>query len=651
MGQVVRIDSVEIENLRAFAAAKVEFNAYTCLVGANGAGKSTILCALNIFFRQTEHTGTNLQRLDREDFFKGDTSKPIKIRVTFGDLSEAALASFKDYARGGKLIVTAEATFNADTGFADVRHYGERLGITDFAPFFKACGDGTPAADVKTIYEGLRAERPDLPKAGGKDANAAALKAYEAERPDECDLIPSDDQFYGVSKGKNRLEEFVQWVYVPAVKDAIAEQVEAKNSALGKLLARTVRARTNFGDKLDALRSTTSEKYRELLEDNQSVLDDISQSLSSRLSEWAHPGASLRLEWQEERDKSVRIEEPWAHVKVAEGPFEGQLARLGHGLQRSYIIALLQELASLDESGEPRLILAIEEPELYQHPPQARHLAGVLKNLSGENAQVMISTHSPYFVSGQVFEDVRVIRRPTKESSSEVKMASFEAVSGRLTEAMGKPFGGENATLARLQQILQPQLSELFFATSVILVEGREDAAYIQTYLELSKKWDAFRKQGCHIIPVDGKSEILRPLVVASLTNIPAFVIFDADGNENNPQRRAMHETDNKALLKALVADPAEPFPEQIVWAANYVLWPTCLSQAVQASVEPETWAKARNAADLDFNQAGSLGKNVMHIAARLQYLWDDGVRPDPLEKLTERLLAFAAADPVAEAA
>ena len=59
------------------------------------------------------------------------------------------------------------------------------------------------------------------------------LRRYEAERPEKCGLIPSEDQFYAFSKGTNRLSRHGQWVYVPAVKDATFEQVEARNSALG----------------------------------------------------------------------------------------------------------------------------------------------------------------------------------------------------------------------------------------------------------------------------------------------------------------------------------------------------------------------------------------------------------------------------------
>ena len=641
----MKIENVHIERLRALEDVEVPFNDYTCLVGANGAGKSTVLCALNIFFRQTENTGTDLQKLDREDFFRGDTDHPIRITLTFGSLSAEAEERFKDYARAGKLIVSAVATYDPQSERAVVKHYGQRLGMTAFKPFFQEYNNGAQAGPLRAIYEELKQVFPDLPRAGTKDANRDALLAYEQARPEQCELIPSEDQFYGVSKGANRLAEFVQWVYVPAVKDALTEQVEAKEGALGKLLARTVRAKTNFSDALANLRQQAGAAYQELLDNNQSTLDDISASLSKRLSEWAHPDTKLRLEWQQDKSRSVRIDEPWAHVKVAEGAFEGQLARLGHGLQRSYIIALLQELASIEGAGGPRLLLGIEEPELYQHPPQARHLAGVLWKLSSENAQVMVATHSPHFVSGQVFEDVRVVRRADPKAGSTVSWSTFAEVAAQMEAATGKPFGKRQGVLAKLQQTLQPALAEIFFAPRVVLVEGREDVAYIQSYLELTGRWDAFRKHGGHFIAADKKSEILRPLVVAIITSTPTFVVFDADGHETNEKRRPSHELDNTRLLKALGQAADKPFPDSIQWGENFAIWPATLGTSLKADVPEELWAAARDLADQEFEHAGDLQKNVLHIAFRLEKIVSAGCRPACLEQLAERLMAFVNPD------
>ncbi len=371
----MKLERLEISNLRAFSQANLEIDDYTCFVGANGAGKSTVLTALNIFFRQSEHTGTNLQFLEQEDFHKSDTSKPIQVRVTFGELSPEAEGDFKHYVRNGKLVITAEAVFNPQTGVAEVKHFGERLVLPEFIPFFKAISEGAKAPEYNSIYADLQ-KKYELPSAGSKEAKINALRQYESARPDECELERSSDQFYGVSKGVNRLERYVQWVFVPAVKDAVDEQVEAKSGALGKLLSRAVRAKSNFGEEIEALRDKARKDYLDVLEKNQVALDEISNSLNSRLVDWSHKGAQLRLRWKEEEGKSVRIEEPWAHVQVSEGAFEGQLARLGHGLQRSYLIALLQELALYERDDTPTLLLAIEEPELYQHLNRAGFAGG-----------------------------------------------------------------------------------------------------------------------------------------------------------------------------------------------------------------------------------------------------------------------------------
>lgn len=135
--------------------------------------------------------------------------------------------------------MSAIATYHADSAKAQVKQYGQRLGIAAFAPFFQAAGE-KKVAELKAIYTALPDTYTDLPAPGTKDGMVQALRDYEAARLDECELIPSEDQFYGFSKGANRLAKHLQWLYVPAVKDASSEQVEVRNSALGKLLARTV---------------------------------------------------------------------------------------------------------------------------------------------------------------------------------------------------------------------------------------------------------------------------------------------------------------------------------------------------------------------------------------------------------------------------
>ena len=495
-------------------------------------------------------------------------------------------------------------------------------------------------AELKGIYNELRETYADLSAPGTKDAMVTALREFEAARPEECELIPSEDQSYGFSRGANRLAKHVQWVYVPAVKDATSEQVEARNSALGKLLARTVRSKTNFDETIQTLRTQMQQQYEELLDDNQHVLDNISSALQTRISEWAHPDARLRLQWKQDPDKSVRVEEPWAHILAGEGEFEGELARFGHGFQRSYLLALLQELAGTDNDAGPTLILACEEPELYQHPPQARHLAGVLNTLSQSNAQVIVSTHDPLFVSGQGFEDVRMIRKDSGQRCSVVSHMSFDEIAQAVAAATGKPPTKVEGTLAKIHQALQPSLNEMFFTRRLILVEGLEDVAYLWSYLHLLDKEDKFRRLGGHIVGANGKSELLQPLVIARRMGIPTYVVFDADADKPDKNgSRAKHEKDNGAHLALLGKAGNNPLPAATCQGPGFTMWHSDIGAIVEADVGQDEWAAFRAEADKSYGHVGGLRKNSLHIGASLAFAWEAGKRPASLAQICAAIL------------
>lgn len=441
---------------------------YTALVGANGAGKSNVLCALNIFFRETENSSTNLNELDAEDFHAGNIDEPVEVTVVFHELNAEAQKEFAEYYRNGELVISVTATFDEQLRSANVKQFGQRMVMDDFKSFFRLYNDGAKAADLAKEYETLRTKYNELPKSTSKDGNRDALRLHEEANPDKCVLVASEDQFYGFSKGANRLAKFVQWIYVPAVKDATKENVEAKSTSLGKLLARTVRSKVKFDVEIKALREQTLEQYRKILGAQQGALDDISAGLSKRLQQWAHPDVTARLAWAEDPRKSVQVEEPLAHLIAGENSFEGNLARFGHGLQRSYLLALLQELAASEDADAPRLILGCEEPELYQHPPQARHLASVFQILSSGNAQILVSTHSPYFVTGEQFESVRMVRRNAAMNRSEISWITFDDIAKRLAAVTGEKIEPRLAQQARLHQALQPNLNEMFFTSRIV---------------------------------------------------------------------------------------------------------------------------------------------------------------------------------------
>lgn len=572
--------------------------------------------------------------------------------MTFGDLTASAKEALSHYVRHDKLVVTAIAEFDPQTRRAPVQQYGERLIFKKFAPFFEDEKSKATVDPLRERFNEVTAGLTDFPSLGTKPAKAvmiASLRDYEEKHENLCEQERSGDKFYGAAKGGGKLEPFVQWIYLPAVKDASEEAEEAGTTALGKLLQRTVRQKVNFDDALEKLRQKTRQEYDALLEKEQSTLEEISKSLAKRLAAFSHPDASLAVEWLQGSEKSVSINDPRAGIKAQEGTFKGSLTRFGHGLQRSFLLAILQELASLeretdgDEKAEqPTLIFACEEPELYQHPPQARHLANVLRSLTEAGNQIILTTHSTYFVSGESFEEIRLIRKNRDSGKCYARFTDFPRFAARVGKATGKNPDKPPVARAKLFAALRPEPSELFFCQHLVLVEGIEDRAYISATLHLDDKWEAIRRAGLHIIPTDGKSGILQLLAIAQELEIPCFVIFDADGHVVKPEHRAHHERDNKALIAALGLT-MDAFPKAVEWSDRHAIWPTTLEDEVISALGKSDWellsGKARNAID----PGASLKKNPVLIGEVLRIAWEEGKKPKILIDLADRLIKFAA--------
>ena len=98
-------------------------------------------------------------------------------------------------------------------------------------------------------------------------------------------------------------------MFVSASKDVTEEWEENKTSALGTLLARTVRAKVNFTERISEIKQAVDEKYAQLLADEQNVLDDISASLKGKLSQWANPSINASVQWKKDAEKAIKIEE------------------------------------------------------------------------------------------------------------------------------------------------------------------------------------------------------------------------------------------------------------------------------------------------------------------------------------------------------
>lgn len=202
----MKIKSIEISNFRSIKSDNIDCVNFNTFVGPNGSGKSTVLNALNLFFGE-------INSFSIDDFHARDTSKPIKVRITFHELSKSAIEEFKHYVRSGLLVVQADVSDDGSGSYNRVIR-GERLIFEPFRNFFEAPN----ATERGKIFKSLREEYADVENATNDGGRRNSLLAYEEALDDEKKVLTvSGAEFFGISKGAHKFRKHISWVYVPAV--------------------------------------------------------------------------------------------------------------------------------------------------------------------------------------------------------------------------------------------------------------------------------------------------------------------------------------------------------------------------------------------------------------------------------------------------
>ena len=284
--------------------------------------------------------------------------------------------------------------------------------------------------------------------------------------------------------------------------------------------------------------------------------------------------------------------------------------------------------------------MAIEEPELFQHPIQAQTFAKVLRALAedaGKRIQVTYATHSPYFLEARNFHQVRRLTRSSDDAPVvTVHLATVAGVKARLKGVMKA-----DTVDRQLDGIVTNQLAVALFANRALVVEGTTECAVFYGIGDKTSP-GSLEAVGISIVPVGGKT--LVPLAHAILTEIgiPVYALFDADsGFEASAQKkgkaadkiaeeRNTHVAANRAALRYF-GRIEEDFPSAVV-ADNVAIFDDHLEAFLSANW-PE-WFTA--CADVEQAAGVSLGKN--QIAYRTATQKAEGVVPEMLLQILAKV-------------
>ena len=554
----MKIQSVRIKNFRALKDVTIPFDSVTTFIGPNGAGKSTVLRALDWFFNGKPGSITE------KDCSFGAAAEEIEVQVTFSDLSEKDREALGKYAPDGATTFTAWRQRSPDGS--------DRLSANAKGfPAFNAIKAAAGATTKKDLYKELRANRPelDLPAANTGPAVDEAITTWEAAHTDQLEdaLESLQTNFFGFNSG-GKMSGLFDFVLVTADLRAGEESIDGKSSIIGRILERSV-DRAAADEEIATIVEESRAKQQKVYEEKfKAQLEAMTTQLNSVVSSYS-PGRSVTVSPAEVELKAPKTT---FEVAVRDGATETAVERQGHGFQRTILISALQLLAqSGAASADGVICLAIEEPELFQHPIQAQAFAKVLRSLVEDPdkcIQVTYATHSPYFLEARHFNQVRRLTR----SADETPVVSVHCAT--IADVKAKLNGIVDADVVdrRLDHNVADQLSIALFANRAFLVEGTTESSVFYGIGDRTSH-GLLEAAGISIVSVGSKTSIPLAHAILSAIGVPVYALFDADAGfearakaKNNKQEdinkeRNNHATENRKLLRYF-GIPEEDFPK-----------------------------------------------------------------------------------------
>lgn len=485
----MRAVAIKIHNFRTFADAELILSPYSLLVGANNTGKSNFIDAIRVFYEK------DIKYEEDRDFPKFPVAdKESWIEIEF----EPSSTEFD----------LLKEEYRLPSGTFRVRKYLHSSEVDD---------EGKPKSGIYAYVGGTL----------------------------------SNSRFYGaknVQQGK-----FGEVIYIPAVSKLDEHTKLTGPSALRDLVNNVLKKIIGISPAYTALKTAfdgfESALKTESTPDGQS-LQRLEAEISAEIDEW---GTSFELFvypiTPDELVKNLIGHRVKDHI--LDQPQDTK--SYGQGFQRHLIFTLIRLAARYNAPSttgakkdfSPRLTwILFEEPEAFLHPSQIDALNASMKKIAGdEGSQILISTHSPQFVSRNI-EDLPSLARLCKSGAqSTIKQVSKAALQTILAtnqqdlakwQAAGVCIEPDDFQVdmesVKYALWLNPLRCSAFFANRILLVEGATEAALIGYMFNEGHIQNP--SGGVFVLDAIGKYNIHRFMNLFGELGIPHAVLYDHDSGK-----------------------------------------------------------------------------------------------------------------------
>lgn len=312
-------------------------------------------------------------------------------------------------------------------------------------------------------------------------------------------------------------------------------------------------------------------------------------------------------------------------------PTEGGVTRafeeLGTGQQQ--ILALSFAHAYAKSFLGQGLIFVLDEPETHLHPLAQKWLAKKVFEMVRDGIQVIITTHSPYFINLEFLEGIYLVR---KDEQTEIFNTNAHELAKFCVDT-GAVKAKEDTIIPFYTSHSKPHILSGFFAKKVVLVEGETEEFALPTYFELVGL-DTL-KEGIAIIGVGGKGNLSKWWRLFQRYEIPTFICFDNDLTDDNTGNK------RKDALKAIGI--ADDFINEVITSEDWnINEKFCVFGKDFETTMRNSFEVYKQIEEEEKERLGSSNKPIIAraVAERLEYSedsWDIGwIR---IKELSDRII------------
>jgi predicted ATP-dependent endonuclease of OLD family len=510
----MEIKKIRIENFRGILnPTDIKLKSFNLFIGRNDSGKSTILKALDLFLNEPtfnldyKNIHATSDEVSITLFVKTDNTRIVideSIKTTFESedlLNENGLLQIK------KTWITSKQSRITP----DFYIYRKIYSPDDFL-----------SATEKQLIDYCKKNSIETSKANGEEYNNVEKRTKLRELYQKSGNQFNYDYEKFPSSGTSRLRTILKEIkdnlprfeYFKA-DTSLSETDTAIQNYFKELATSTIKSETNTTE----IEISVTKKLTE-------VLENIASKINNVVPENEEIKPAVEFDWS-------RIVKTSFQSTNEEGdiPFGSR----GDGFRRITMMAYFEHLAETSRTEKQNILFGFEEPETFLHPTAQELLYDKLFNLSKNNYQVIITTHSPIIVAKTHLEDLSHISKEKGEFKIAQKIQNLKEVANDIGVTVDNQF-----------------ITFFEKAKFIIFVEGTDDAKALRYVTQQYKTNNLINKDlkdlGIITIPTGGCGSIKHWVTFDLIKDLNKdFIIF-----QDSDKKNELDVSEHKSFLESL---------------------------------------------------------------------------------------------------